>query len=207
MASDTETAATRWAGVPLTVRRGERRARLVEAALELFGTQGEAGVSVRAVCRAAALHARYFYESFTDTGQLLGAVYDKVAAELAERLLAVLEAAGDDLAERIRAGIRTVLDFSSADPRRGRVLFTEARANPVLTARRQATQTALMDAVLQQETRTRPATDPRLARVGAAMFTGAMVELAQQWLAGSLGDDLDAVVEHAAALLLAPCVA
>jgi hypothetical protein len=35
------------------------------------------------------------------------------------------------------------------------------------------------------------------------MFTGAMVELAQQWLAGALGDDLDIVVDHAAALLLA----
>ncbi|MBA9006299.1 TetR/AcrR family transcriptional regulator [Thermomonospora cellulosilytica] len=204
MANDTETAATRWAGVPLAARRSERRAQLVEAAFELFGTQGEAGVSVRAVCRACNLNARYFYESFTDTDQLLGAVYDKVASELAERLLAALEAAGDDLAERIRAGIRTVLDFGSADPRRGRVLFTEARANPVLAARRQAAQTALMDAVLHQETRTRPAADPHLARVGAAMFTGAMVELAQQWLAGGLGDDLDAVVDHATALLLAP---
>ncbi|GAA4150496.1 TetR/AcrR family transcriptional regulator [Actinomadura keratinilytica] len=203
MANETQTAATRWAGVPLAARRDERRARLVEAAFELFGTQGEAGVSVRAVCRACNLHARYFYESFSDTGELLGAVYDRVAAELSERLLAALEAAGDDLAERTRAGIRTVLDFSSADPRRGRVLFTEARANPVLAARRQATQTALMDEVLDQEARTRPAVDPRLARVGAAMFTGAMVELAQQWLAGSLGDDLDAVVDHAT-LLMAP---
>ncbi|MGK5555773.1 TetR/AcrR family transcriptional regulator [Actinomadura kijaniata] len=203
MANDTRTAATRWAGVPLAARREERRARLVEAAFELFGTQGEAGVSVRAVCRACGLHARYFYESFTDIGQLLGAVYDAVASELTGRLLAALTAAGDDPAERIRAGIRTVLDFSSADPRRGRVLFTEARANPVLAARRQAAQTALMDEVLRQETRTRPAADPRLARVGAAMFTGAMVELAQQWLTGGLGDDLDAVVDHAA-LLLAP---
>ncbi|WP_067812822.1 TetR/AcrR family transcriptional regulator [Actinomadura kijaniata] len=203
MANDTRTAATRWAGVPLAARREERRARLVEAAFELFGTQGEAGVSVRAVCRACSLHARYFYESFTDTDQLLGAVYDTVASELTGRLLTALKAAGDDPAERIRTGIRGVLDFSSADPRRGRVLFTEARANPVLAARRQAAQTALMDEVLRQETRTRPAVDPRLARVSAAMFTGAMVELAQQWLTGGLGDDLDAVVDHAA-LLLAP---
>ncbi|SEF64219.1 DNA-binding transcriptional regulator, AcrR family [Thermomonospora echinospora] len=203
MANDTETAATRWAGMPLAARRDERRARLVAAAFALFGTEGEAGVSVRAVCRAGRLHARYFYESFADTDQLLGAVYDKVAAELTERLRTALEATGDDLAERLRAGIHGVLEFSSADPRRGRVLFTEARANPVLAGRREATQTALMDAVLQQETRTHPAADPRLARVRAAMFTGAMVELAQQWLAGGLGDDLDIVVEHAAALLLA----
>ena len=38
--------------------------------------------------------------------------------------------------------------------------------------------------------------------VRAALFTGAMAELAQQWLAGNLGDDLDAVVDVALRLLL-----
>jgi AcrR family transcriptional regulator len=205
VASDTASGsgtATGWAGVPLADRRSERRARLVAAAFELFGSEGEAGVSVRAVCRAARLHTRYYYENFPDTDELLGAVYDLVAAELAEQVRVALEKAGQGRAARLRAGIRCVLSFSSADPRRGRVLFTEARANPVLAERRHATQTALMDAVLQEETHIRPATDPRAARVGAAMFTGAMVELAQQWLAGALGDDLDAVVEDAARLLL-----
>ena len=37
--------------------------------------------------------------------------------------------------------------------------------------------------------------------MGAAIFTGAMAELAQQWLTGSLGDDLDVVVDHALALV------
>jgi hypothetical protein len=94
-----------------------------------------------------------------------------------------------------------VLEFSSTDPRRGRVLFTEARAHPVLIARRQAAQSALMDEVLQQNAQTRPETGPDQAMVGAAMFTGAMVELVHQWLSGTLGDDLDAVVEHAASFV------
>ncbi len=34
------------------------------------------------------------------------------------------------------------------------------------------------------------------------MYTGAMAELAQQWLAGNLGEDLDAVVDHALRLVL-----
>ncbi len=203
MASERGSSATRWAGVSLADRRSERRALLVEAAFELFGTEGEAAVSVRAVCRSARLHARYFYENFAGTDELLGAVYDQVAAELAERLLAA-EAAGQggDPAAGLRAGIHGVLEFSSADPRRGRVLFTEGRANPVLAARRQATQTALMDAALQQSTQVRPELGSRQARVSAAMFTGAMVELAHQWLSGTLGGDLDAVVEYAASLVM-----
>jgi hypothetical protein len=95
-----------------------------------------------------------------------------------------------------------VLGFSSADPRRGRVLFTEARANPVLIERRAAAQELLREGVLSEGGRLTPESDPVAAAVGAAIFTGAMAELAQQWLAGNLGDDLDAVVSHAIALIL-----
>jgi AcrR family transcriptional regulator len=193
---------TRWAGVPLTDRRTERRALLVDAGFRLFGEEGEAGVSVRSVCRECALNTRYFYESFSDVDDLLGAVYDRVSGELAELLEAAIGKADDSVAARMRAGIAAVLGFSSADPRRGRVLFTEARANPVLAGRRAQAQELLREGVLAEGGRLNAGSDPVAAAVGAAIFTGAMAELAQQWLAGNLGDDLDAVVEHALELVL-----
>jgi AcrR family transcriptional regulator len=187
---------TRWAGVALSDRRVERRALLVDAAFRLFGEGGEAAVSVRSVCRACGLNTRYFYENFATVDDLLGAVYDRVSGELAEAVKAATERAGSAVQARVRAGIATVLGFSSADPSRGRVLFTEARANPVLTARRATAQELLRRSVLV-EGRRNSQSDPVAAAVGAAIFTGAMAELVQQWLAGSLGDDLDAVVDHA----------
>lgn len=193
---------TRWAGVPLTDRRAERRALLVDAAFRLFGDGGEAAVSVRSVCRECGLNTRYFYESFSDTDDLLGAVYDEVSAALAVDVAAATAGAGDSLRARTRAGIAAVLGFSSADPRRGRVLFTDARANPVLAARRTATQDLLREAVLSEGGRLHPGSDPVAAQIGAAMYTGAMAELAQQWLSGNLGDDLDVVVDHALRLVL-----
>lgn len=193
---------TRWAGVPLTDRRAERRALLVDAAFRLFGDGGEAAVSVRSVCRQCGLNTRYFYESFADTDDLLGAVYDEVSAALAVDVEAATAGAGDHLRARTRAGIAAVLGFSSADPRRGRVLFTDARANPVLAARRTATQDLLREAVLSEGGRLHPGSDPVAAQVGAAMYTGAMAELAQQWLSGNLGDDLDVVVDCALRLVL-----
>jgi AcrR family transcriptional regulator len=195
---------TRWAGVPLTDRRVERRKLLVDAALELFGEGGEAALSVRSVCRECGLNTRYFYESFAETDDLLGAVYDDVSIQLAAEVDAAMDAAGNSLRERTRAGMAAVLGFSSADPRRGRVLFTDARANPVLIARRATTQDLLQEAVLSEGWRMRPGTDPVAAGVGAAMYTGAMAELAQQWLTGRLGDDLDAVVDYALRLVLGP---
>ncbi|WP_241472188.1 TetR/AcrR family transcriptional regulator [Mycolicibacterium neoaurum] len=188
---------TRWAGVALTDRRAERRALLIDAAYALFGTGGEAALTVRSVCRESALNTRYFYESFADIGELLGAVFDKVAAELGAAVDAAMVSAGDSLSARTRAGVAAVLGFSSADQRRGRVLFTDARANPVLTERRAALQDQLLDAVLAEGARLHPGTDPVATRVGAAMYTGAMAELAQQWLSGALGTDLDVVVDAA----------
>lgn len=195
------TRATRWAGVSPTDRQAERRALLVAAAFGLFGAGGEAAVSVRSVCREAELNTRYFYESFTDTDELLGAVYDDVAAELAEVLTAAMTGAPNDDRARLKAGIRAVLDFSSADPRRGKILFTEARTNPVLASRRTMAQDNLRELVLSEGRRAAPENSRVATEVGAAMYAGAMAELAQQWLAGTLGDDLDAVVNHAVALL------
>ncbi|WP_445166741.1 TetR/AcrR family transcriptional regulator [Mycolicibacterium sp. Dal123E01] len=193
--------ATRWAGVSPADRQAERRTLLARAAFTLFGDGGEAAVSVRSVCRAAELNTRYFYESFTDTNALLGAVYDQVATELGTILTAAMASTRDERS-RLRAGIRAVLDFSSADPRRGRILFTEARTNPVLAARRNVAQDHIRELVLDEQLRAAPESDRVATEVGAAMYAGAMAELAQQWLAGTLGDDVDAVVTHAVRLLL-----
>ncbi|KNB83281.1 TetR family transcriptional regulator, partial [Klebsiella variicola] len=157
---------------------------------------------VGSVCRECGLNTRYFYESFRDTDDLLGAVYDRVSEQLEEVIAAAIEQAGDSLRARTRAGIAAVLGFSSADPRRGRVLFTDARTNPVLAARRRATQDMLRQGVLSEGWRLNPRSDPVAAEVAAAMYTGAMAELAQQWLAGHLGGDLDAVVDYASKLVL-----
>ncbi|MBX7432268.1 TetR/AcrR family transcriptional regulator [Mycobacterium sp. Y57] len=193
---------TRWAGIPLVHRRAERRALLIDAAFHLFGEGGEAALSVRSVSRESGLNTRYFYESFRATDDLLGAVYDRVSAELGVAVEEAMATAGESLRSRTRAGIAAVLHFSSADPRRGRVLFTDARSNPVLTARRAATQDLLREAVLTEGWRMRPDTDPIAAMVAAALYAGAMAELAQQWLAGHLGDDLDTVVDYALSLVL-----
>ena len=205
-ASSQTSTVTRWAGVPLPERRAERRALLVDAAFRLFGDGGEAALSVRSVSRESGLNTRYFYESFADTDDLLGAVYDRVSAELADVVGRAMSRAtskdDDSLRARTRAGMAAVLHFSSIDPRRGRVLFTDARANPVLARRRAATQDLLREAVLTEGWRLQPDSGPVAAMVGAAMYTGAMAELAQQWLAGHLGDDLDVVVDYALRLVL-----
>jgi len=192
-----------WAGVPLAQRKDQRRAQLVRAAFDLFGTEGDVGVTVRAVCRATNLNARYFYESFADVDDLLAAVYDEVATELGLIALTAVELAGRGLEPPLRAGIRAVLEYVAAEPRRGRVLFTGARSNPLLIERRRQSQAMLTAMFLREDSRWRD-DEPERATIRAVMFTGAMSGIVEQWLAGALGADLDEVVDlvvpHAVAL-------
>ncbi len=172
---------------------------LVHAAYELFGESGESAVTVRSVCRHGELNTRYFYENFTDTDELLRAMYDVVVADLTAALAAAMSGLPDDRA-RLRAGIRTVLTYSSEDPRRGKILFTEARTNPVLAERRSATQEQLRKSVLDNEQA--PSATRTADLVSAAMYAGAMAELAQEWLMGKLGADLEPVVDAAVRLIM-----
>ncbi|MCB0931193.1 MAG: TetR/AcrR family transcriptional regulator [Mycobacterium sp.] len=191
---------SRWTGLSRAERVAERRDLLIDAAFTLFGEGGESAVTVRSVCRHSDLHTRYFYESFTDTDELLGAAYDVVVTKLVLTLGRAMLGLPSDRA-RLAAGIRAALDFSSRDPRRGKILFTEARTNPVLAERRSATQEQLRESVLDTDQAV-PASDRTADLVGAALYAGAIAELAQQWVSGSLGTDLDAVVDATVRVLM-----
>src|SRR5690242_12208968 len=68
----------RWTGVPLESRLALRRDNLINAGVQLLGSAGGPALTVRAVCREAALTERYFYESFADRDEFVRAVYDDV---------------------------------------------------------------------------------------------------------------------------------
>ena len=76
-----------YGGLSAEERRAERRARLIEAGVKVYGEVGYRNATVKAVCAAAELTERYFYESFANSEALLVAAYihvtDKLHAEMA----------------------------------------------------------------------------------------------------------------------------
>src|ERR1700712_469447 len=118
-------------------RAAARRAALVEAGVELLGTEGAAGVTVRAVCRGAKLTERYFYESFDGRDALLRAVHAEVAGEAREAIAAAVAThlsagAGPDDEALAAAAVGAFTAFLEEDPRRGRVLLSESFSDTVL---------------------------------------------------------------------------
>src|ERR1700752_1144970 len=78
-------------------RQAERRERLVEAAIEVFGTTGYRAATIDQVCAQAGLTKRYFYESFTDSEALLLAAYERTTGRLHDRVQAAIGRAQPDV--------------------------------------------------------------------------------------------------------------
>jgi AcrR family transcriptional regulator len=118
-------AGQRYGGRTAEERRAERRERLLDAGLELFGTQGYANTSIEALCAATRLNPRYFYESFKTREELLRAVYDRHMGRLAAAVDAALRDAPGDPAARVATGLGAFVRTQLADRRAARITYLE----------------------------------------------------------------------------------
>jgi AcrR family transcriptional regulator len=114
-------------GVSHDDRRAQRREQLVAAAISVYGERGYRHATVKAVCEAAGLTERYFYESFANSDELLIASYNAVTAKVFGVLTRAAEAAGRDRAERARAMLGAYFRVLQDDPRSARVFLVEIR--------------------------------------------------------------------------------
>jgi len=198
-------AGRRWGGTTLESRQAARRAQLVEAGVELLGTEGAAGVTVRAVCRASKLSERYFYESFDGRDALLRAVHAQVAGEARAAISAAVAAHADAEADEAlaHAAVAAFTAFLEEDPRRGRVLLSESFSDTVL-ARHDIELVPTFAALLVAQITALPdAPDATDAELTAVALLGALRNLYLAWLLGEPPISTARLNAHAAALVIA----
>jgi AcrR family transcriptional regulator len=194
-----------YGGVPGEQRRAERRARLLEAALELAGTDGWPAATVRSVCARAKLTPRYFYESFENRDALLLALFDEVAAQAAVRVLAAVTAAPEEAEAKSRAAIAAFVDLLEQDPRKARILFSEAMGHEALV-RRRLDGLKMFSGLIADQARAFyrvPRDADRLVETTALLLAGGLGQLLMAWLDGDLASTRDELVDDVAALFAA----
>lgn len=126
-----------WRGQTIEQRQAERRQRLIEAGIELFGTRGYANTPVKAICEEAGLTERYFYEAFEDRENLLSVIYDLAIEDCARATVAALDESGDDLDTSMKAGLTAFARELTRDPRRARIQEIEVvGVSPAMETRR-----------------------------------------------------------------------
>lgn len=187
-------------GQAADARSADRRNRLLQAGVDLVGTQGVVAMTMRAVCREAELSQKFFYESFTDTDDLLREVYRSTF----ERARHVIFAAGhqeDDLSSRTRAGVGAAARLVRDDPRVCRILLVEPIADLTLRHFVRDTVAALTLGSVAVPGAADDAASARTKMQYATVF-GAIISLFIEWTEGNLGSDHEAFVDHVTTMLL-----
>jgi AcrR family transcriptional regulator len=194
-----------YGGVTASERRAGRRQRLLDAGLELLGTEGFNSTTVRAVCATAKLTPRYFYESFADLDALLVAVFDEIADELATNILAVVTPPRGDATGTARAAIAAGVTTLTSDRRKARVLFTEALGSDALAERRRQTLRGFAALVAAQGRAFYgvPDSTDRLIEVSSLMLVGGLSEAFAAWLDGGVNATEEQLIEDCTTLFVA----
>jgi AcrR family transcriptional regulator len=188
-------------GVDPADRLAERRGRLLTAGLDLLGTgqRDPAELTVRGVCRRAGVAARYFYESFANKDDFVGAVFDWVIADLAATTEAAVAAAPPE--EQTRALMVHLVRTIEGDPRVGRLLFSSQPANAVLVRKRE--ESSALFAMLSGQhagAALRISENDRI-KAAAHFVVGGVGQTLSAWLAGGVRLSPDQLVDHLASLL------
>ena len=187
--------------MPAADRVAERRSLLIGAGLELLGTHGLSGTTVRGVCAAAQLNARYFYESFPDLNALVVAVFDDVVDQLHTCVSEAVEAAGAKPVDRVRAMVASTAAYVDSDRRRAQVLYVEGRDQADLQDRRTESSSLIVNLVADAAAGHQPGT--AVHRVVASFLVGGFSELLIRWLDGQIPMERDQLVDAATELFLA----
>ena len=195
-----------YGGVSAEDRRARRREQLLDAGLELLGTEGWSATTMTAVCATAGLTERYFYESFKDREELLLAVFDRIVSEAAERILAAIEASPHEARARARAAIGAYVELMTEDPRKGRVAFIEAMGSERLMRRRHES-IERFAALMSQQGRDfygmpeGKADD--LVALTSFLLVGGLAEALMAWLTGGLRTSREQLIEDCTDLFVA----
>lgn len=194
------TGARPYGGVDAIDRLERRRARLLDAGLDLLGSDVDpAELTVRSICAKANVATRYFYESFTDKDEFVGAVFDWVVSELAITTQAAVSAAPS--LDQNRAGMANIVRCIHTDPRIGRLLFSAQLSNATVARKRQESGAlfAMLSGQHVEITLDRPSNDR--IKAFAHFIVGGVGQTISAWLAHDIRLAPDELVDQLAAII------
>jgi AcrR family transcriptional regulator len=166
---------------------------LIAAGVDLLGGEAGPALTVRAVCRAAGLTERYFYESFSDRDEFVRAVYDDVCTRAMSTLSSSTSA--QDAVERF---VALMVD----DPTRGRVLLLAPTVEPVLTRSGASWMPSFIELLQRKVTRITGIAEPAVQAMAATGLLGALTALFIAYLDGRLTATREQFIDHCVDMVL-----
>ncbi|WP_406274573.1 TetR/AcrR family transcriptional regulator [Actinacidiphila glaucinigra] len=197
----------RYGGKDAAQRQAERRARFLEAGLEMFGGEpGYRGTRLAALCKEAGLSSRQFYEEFQSVEDLLAELHLIVNDAAQEAVFDVLPAIQDlSLAERITRMLRAYVKGAASDRRYARIAYVEVvGVSPRIDLQRLERRARWIDLfrVITDDAVARGEIRPDDYGIAAAAFIGAVNGLMHDWVVGWVDTSLEGIADELLQLLL-----
>ncbi|QLY27634.1 TetR/AcrR family transcriptional regulator [Nocardia huaxiensis] len=192
-------------GTTTDERREQRRRRLLDAALDIVGTQGLSALTVRGVCEQARVGPRFFYESFPDLDALAATLLSEVQREVLEQTRTTMLDTPGDPADKIRAGVAALIVAVTDDPRRANIAFAQTYGSPALIRQRFAGMRDTAQLIMEQARLwlDLPAGDDKALIALAQLINGGAAELILVWLDGGLKVERPVLIEIVADYVVA----
>ncbi|GAA5101526.1 TetR/AcrR family transcriptional regulator [Nocardia iowensis] len=194
-----------YGGLSREQRVAQRRTRLIDAALELFGTQGYAATSIERLCAVANVSTRSFYEDMGSREALLIALVNRITSRAVERALeALAETVGEPMSTRVVRGFGAYLAVTCQDHRSARVCYVEVvGVSQAVEDWRREQRRLLSSLIISEAERAveRGETKQRRFDLFAIAVIGAVNSLAQELVQSTLPDSvigLDEICEEIA---------
>lgn len=181
-------------GLSQEERRADRRARLIAAAIAVYGERGYHQATVKAVCEAAGLTERYFYESFANSEALLIASFQAVTHAVLGEITQAAREAGRGRIARSRAMLHAYFAALQREPQSARVFLVEIRG--VSRAVDQAFDAALRAIGREVARIVAPPGAPEDELLQAGVV-GGVIHIALRWIDDGYAPGIEVVVDTA----------
>lgn len=195
----TEPATRRYSGRSVDEWKAARRERLMEAAFELFGTEGYAATSVERLCSQAKVSTRHFYHEFANKEAVLLAAHAYVIELGVQGTAAALaDHADDTVSVRVRSAVEAYLRMVMSDLRRAKLSFVEVVGiSPAVEQQRLAYRELLVQTVIHigQTGVERGEISPKNFRFLGLSFIGAVNTVVYDWMVSDPRQPADEVRE------------
>jgi AcrR family transcriptional regulator len=196
--SQVQTSGRHYRGVSEEQRQRERRNKLIESGIVMFGDHGYQNSTVKAVCLEAGLTERYFYESFANRDEFFISVYEHESRKLRTAILTAVSE-HEEPASMVRSGLKKFFTMLREDPRLSRILLVEAtRVGGAMDAVWRETMAGFAEDMRMLAPVFLADTDPAGYDIDllAAGMVGVTLNISMTWFLAGFDKPVTRVVEH-----------
>lgn len=188
----------RYGGLSAQERSQQRRDKLLEASIQVFGTLGLRKATMRDICNEARIAERYFSEHFASASEAYEAAFKHISEQAVAATGSAMVAAPLTTLDMAKAGLGAFFRFVKEDPRRAQILLIDAssywrhvtiKTNPELNRH------ALLMKRFAEILYPGLPKSVRLEIIGAALI-GATLQSCLNWVQSGFKLPIESVVAH-----------